>query len=247
MTCGDIRGVRSSGSVPAGHRRALRFSGNAKFSTGKGILKNFSPLREAESSLVKRDRMDGSSENITGLLQAASSGDRRDVDALMSAIYADLRRIADNQLNRERPDHTLQPTALVHEAYLKLIDQRTTDWKDRTHFFSIAARVIRRILVDHARERRAQKRGGDYRRVEIETRELCAGDTNPDLVELDESLKELAELNARQAQIVEMRYFGGLTLEEISLALGIGRRSVDREWAAARAWLFVRLAESTGE
>jgi RNA polymerase sigma-70 factor, ECF subfamily len=199
------------------------------------------------SSILKKGRMDGSSANITGLLRAASSGDRQDVDALMSAIYADLRRIANSQLHQERPDHTLQPTALVHEAYLKLIDQRTTDWKDRAHFFSIAARVIRRILVDHAREKRAQKRGGAYRRIELETSEFRSGNTHPDLIELDDSLQELAVLNARQAQIVEMRFFGGLTLDEIAGALGIGRRSVDREWATARAWLYVRLAEAAGD
>ncbi len=189
--------------------------------------------------------MDGPQGNITVMLRAAASGDRPVVDALMSAIYADLHRIANRQLLEERPDHTLQPTALVHEAYLKLVDQRSTDWKDRQHFFSIAARVIRRILVDHARERRAQKRGREYRRIEIETVELSAGGCNTDLIELDEALQELAELNARHAQVVEMRFFGGLTLEEVAQTLGIARRTVDREWAAARAWLYVRLSDSS--
>lgn len=188
--------------------------------------------------------MSDSADNITGLLRAAATGDRRDVDLLMSAIYSDLRRIADNQLGRERADHTLQPTALVHEAWIKLIDQRTTDWKDRTHFFSIAARVIRRILVDHAREKKAEKRGGAWQRVAIDTAEIRSGCGNPDLIELDEAMHELASLDNRQAQIVEMRFFGGLTIEEIAEALQIGKRSVDREWAAARAWLFVRLADS---
>jgi RNA polymerase sigma factor (TIGR02999 family) len=181
-------------------------------------------------------------ENLTQLLRAAASGERRDVDALLAAIYDDLRRLAIRHLQSERDDHTLQPTALVHEAYLKLIDQRCTDWKDRVHFFSVASRIIRRILVDHARERLAAKRGGRAERVAIDEIEPGAAPVDVDLVSLDEALTELSGIDATQAQIVEMRYFGGLTLEEIADALAIGKRSVDRQWAVARAWLCFRLA-----
>ena len=180
--------------------------------------------------------------NVTRLLQAAASGEREDVNALMGAIYADLRRLAAAQLRGERAEHTLQPTAVVHEAYLKLIDQRQTDWSDRNHFFAIGARVIRRILTDHARRRAAAKRGGGRERVAVEVADLPGLDRAPDLVALDEALGELAELDARQARVVELRYFGGMTVDEIAAALGIGRRTVDREWQAARTWLHLRLA-----
>lgn len=188
-----------------------------------------------------RQPMDQSAANVTQLLRAAASGQRRDVDALMSAIYDDLRRLAFGQLRGERCEHTLQPTALVHEAYLKLIDQRSTEWKDRGHFFSVASRVIRRILVDHARERRAQKRGGDIARRAIETADIAASENGTDLIALDEALNELQVIDPLQAKIVEMRYFGGLTIEEIAETLDLGKRSVDRHWQAARAWLCFRL------
>lgn len=178
---------------------------------------------------------------VTQLLRAASSGQRRDVDALMNAIYDDLRRLAASQLGSERKDHTLQPTALVHEAYLKLIDQRNTDWSDRVHFFAVASRVIRRILVDHARDRAAQKRGGGRERVALDDFDGTAATGAIDLVALDAALTELAELDPTQAKIVEMRYFGGLTIDEIADSLAIGKRSVDRHWATAKAWLLFRL------
>lgn len=210
-----------------------------RFSHDVGIIR---PMR-SRWSRPRAGRIDvsESAANITQLLRAAASGERRDVDALMHAIYEDLRRLAVSHARGERGDHTLQPTALVHEAYLKLIDQRNTDWKDRAHFFALASRIIRRILVDHARERGAAKRGGRGVRVAI-------GDIDPvqpaeeyDLVALDAALAELAALDETQARIVEMRYFGGLTIDEIADALQIGRRSVDRQWAAAKAWLVFRL------
>ncbi len=185
--------------------------------------------------------------NLTQLLRAAATGSRGDLDALLAAIYNDLKRVAANHLQAERPDHTLQPTALVHEAYLKLIDQRSTDWKDRVHFFSIASRVIRRILVDHARERLALKRGGDRGRVPLERLEVLVGEPRVDAAALDDALNELATIDERQAQIVELRFFGGLTIEEVAAALSMGARSVDREWRCAKAWLFCRLAEGAGE
>ncbi|MEM8678412.1 MAG: ECF-type sigma factor [Planctomycetota bacterium] len=181
------------------------------------------------------------------LLRSAASGDRDNVDALMAAIYADMRRIAEKHLRAERADHTLQPTALVHEAYLKLINQRGTDWKDRAHFFAIASRIIRRILVDHARQKKAAKRGAGQERVSMEDAELHLGNSDVDLMALDEALNDLAQLDAQQAKVVEMRFFGGLTLAEIAEALNMGRRSVDRSWSAARAWLYVRLSDQDHE
>lgn len=181
--------------------------------------------------------------DITMLIRASATGRPEDTDRLMSAIYDDLKRLAANQLKQERPEHTLHPTALVHEAYLRLVNQRTAEWNDRLHFFSIAARIIRRILIDHARERQALKRGGGRRAISIEPDEVASPERNLDLVALDEALEELATLSERQAQIVELRFFGGLTIPEIAEALSIGSRSVDREWQAARAWLFHRLSE----
>jgi len=185
--------------------------------------------------------MDDAPANVTQLLRAAASGERRDLDALMAAIYDDLRRLAVSHMRSEREGATLQPTAVVHEAYLKLIDQRETDWKDRTHFFAVASRIIRRLLVDHARAREATKRGGGARRIPMEDVDLLAAMPDTELVALDEALTELASISDRQARIVELRFFGGLTVDEIAEALGIGKRSVDRDWQIARAWLYCRL------
>lgn len=195
------------------------------------------------SPVQNRQPMSESNANITQLLRAAASGDRRDLDALMAAIYEDLRRLAVSHMRGERHDHTLQPTAVVHEAYMKLVGQRSTDWQDRVHFFAVASRIIRRILVDHARERLAQKRGGGAERISIEAASPASPVPGIDLVALDEALSELSDLNERQAKIVELKFFGGLTIEEIAELLSIGRRSVDRDWQAARAWLYCRLAE----
>ncbi len=181
--------------------------------------------------------------DITMLLRAAASGDRRDLDALMAAVYQDMRRLAASHMAAERRDHTLQPTALVHEAYVKLLDQRTTGWKDRLHFFSIAARIIRRILIDHARARQADKRGGEQTRVSLNDHEVATPGQDVDLLALDEALAELARLDEQQARIVELRYFGGCTIDEIAEVLSVGKRTVDRNWQAARAWLFDRLED----
>lgn len=188
--------------------------------------------------------------NITLLLHAAASGQRGDVDALMAALYQDMRRLAAGHLGSERRDHTLSPTALVHEAYVKLIDQRNTDWKDRLHFFAVASRLIRRILIDHARAREAEKRGGNRTIVSIGEQDVAhpqAPARDVDLLALDEALQELAVIDEQQAKIVELRYFGGCTVEEIAELLKIGKRTVDRDWQVARAWLFVRLREDDPE
>jgi RNA polymerase sigma-70 factor, ECF subfamily len=199
-----------------------------------------------DATAVKFDNtetMNDHSASITDLLQAAASGERDDVNALMGAIYDDLHRLAAKHLRSERADHTLQPTALVHEAYLKLIDQKQTSWRDRNHFFAIAARVIRRILVDHARGKGAVKRGAGKERIPLEHIEATEPGDSLDLVALDEALEELNDLDARQAKIVEMRFFGGMSLDEIAETLDIGRRSVDRHWSAAKAWLLFRLSD----
>ncbi len=181
--------------------------------------------------------------DITVLLRAAGSGGRRDLDALIAAIYDDLRRLAVSHLRGERHDHTLQPTALVHEAYVRLVDQRNADWNDRLHFFAVASRIIRRILIDHARERQARKRGGGSTRVPLVEHEQAAPARNADLLALDDALAELARLNPQQASIVELRFFGGCTIEEVAALLGIGKRTVDRDWRAAKAWLLCRLED----
>ncbi|MBL9148767.1 MAG: sigma-70 family RNA polymerase sigma factor [Phycisphaerae bacterium] len=179
--------------------------------------------------------------NVTVLLRAAASGDRRDVDALLAAIYDDLKRLAASQLGAGADRRTLNPTALVHEAYFRLIDQRSTDWKDRLHFFAVAARVIRRVLVDQARAKHALKRGGAAQRESIDQIDVAADEPPVDMLALEEALEELAAIDARQATIVELRFFGGLSVDEIAEHLEISPRSVDREWACARAWLHVRL------
>ncbi len=183
--------------------------------------------------------------NITLLLHAASLGDPADAERLAQAIYGDLERLAAAQLRRERTDHTLNPTALVHEAYIRLVNQRDAQWNDRLHFFSIAARVIRRVLTDHARERNALKRGGGNHPIRIEHHEPADTPRDIDLIALDEALAQLATLSERQARIVELRFFGGLSVTEIAEALSIGARTVDREWRAARAWLALQLSETS--
>ncbi len=181
------------------------------------------------------------------LLRSASTGDRADLDRLMDAIYDDLHRLAMVHLRDERPDHTFQPTALIHEAYLKLIDQRVTDWNDRLHFFAVASQIIRRILIDHARSRGAQKRGGGAARVPLELQGIEAPGTDLDLLALDDALGALASIDERQARIVELRFFGGCTLEQIATLLGVGRRTIDRDWTAAKAWLHRRLSEADAQ
>ena len=191
-------------------------------------------------------RMTTPEANVTQLLRASASGGRHDLDALMAAIYADLRRLAINHMQSERRDHTLQPTAVVHEAYLKLVDQHNTDWKDRVHFFAVASRIIRRILVDHAREKHAEKRGGDMQRVALDS-EIIAVAPGVDMMALDEALTELGDLDETQARIVELRFFSGLSIPEVADLLSMAPRSVDRAWQCAKAWLYCRLMDGEAE
>jgi RNA polymerase sigma factor (TIGR02999 family) len=173
--------------------------------------------------------------DITALLRDWSGGDREALERLMPVVYAELRRLAAAQLRSERPDHTLQPTALVHEAYLRLAEQRSVAWVNRGHFFRIAARIMRRILVDHARRRSAIKRSPEPLR--LAPSEIEEADRAPELVALDSALDSLEKIDPQQARVVELRFFGGLTVEETAEATGISTATVKREWRTARAWL----------
>jgi RNA polymerase sigma factor (TIGR02999 family) len=177
-------------------------------------------------------------EGITQLLVDWSKGDQKALDKLMPLVYSELRRQAGNYLRRERPGHTLQPTALVNEAYLKLIDQRHVRWRNRAQFFGVSAQLMRRILVDHARQHQAAKRGGsDQQRLSITSAEKFVKQPEVDLLALHEALEELATLDPQQERIVELRFFGGLSIEETAEVLGIGHATVERDWKMARAWL----------
>ena len=183
-----------------------------------------------------------SADNMTAVLRQATDGDRVALDALAASLYDDLRRVAGRYMQGEPTGHTLQPTALVHEAFVRLIDQREVPWRDRAQFFALASRMMRRILVDHARGRKADKRGGERQRFTINDMDRASPQPQVDLIALDEALEGLAAISELQSQIVEMRFFGGLTIEEAAEVLGVGKRSVDREWACAKAWLYRELA-----
>jgi len=180
-------------------------------------------------------------QEVTQLLKKAQNGDRHSLDKLLPLIYDELRRVAANQLQKERADHTLQATALVHEAYLRLLEQREVDWQNRAHFFSIAAEMMRRILVNYAVQRNAQKRGDGAARLSLEEAVSFSDEKDLDLVSLDDALKQLAEYDADAARIVELRFFGGLTIEETAEVLGISDSTVKREWRTAKAWLKAKL------
>ncbi|HUG95145.1 MAG TPA: ECF-type sigma factor [Pleomorphomonadaceae bacterium] len=177
-------------------------------------------------------------ESVTALLQAWSEGDADAGRRLVPLVYGELRRRAAGYLRRERPGHTLQPTALVHEAYLKLVGH-PGPWRNRSQFFGVASNLMRRILVDHARRRRAAKR--DAIHVAFDEAAQPVAEHEVDLVQLDEALSALSALDARQGRVVELRYFGGLTLEEAAEVLGVSTATVKRDWTVARAWLFDRL------
>jgi len=177
-----------------------------------------------------------SRENVTRLCRDAARQDRRSVDALVDHVYGVLRRMANRHMGSERPDHTLTPTALVHEAYLRLVDQERMGWQDRAHFYAIAARVMRRVLIDHARRRLAGKRGGGQQMVTLHE-DAAAVATPENLLELDRALDKLDRLSPRQRQVVEMRFFGGMTHEETAEVVGVSVPTVRRDWRVAQAWL----------
>ncbi len=178
-----------------------------------------------------------SSLNATQLLRNWQDGDQAARDQFLGIVYDELRRQAARYLRRERSDHTLQPTALVHEAYLQLIDQSSANWENRAHFFGAAARLMRRILVDHARAHQAEKRGKGEEKLSLDDAMEVPGKKDLNLLALNDALEELAHLDERQSQIVELRYFGGLSIEETATVIGISPATVKREWAMAKAWL----------
>ena len=177
------------------------------------------------------------SHNISHLLNEWNAGDERALDRLTPLVYEELRHQAARYLRRERPGHTLQTTALIHEAYLRLIDAKEVHWQDRAHFFAVAANVMRRILVEHARRRDADKRGGSHIRVHFDEAVAVAGATDVDLLAIDEALDRLAAIDPQQARVVELRFFSGLTVDETAAALGVSPKTVKRDWSVARAWL----------
>jgi len=183
--------------------------------------------------------METSTGEVTRLLQDCSDGNRDALDKLLPLVYNELRRLAHSYLSHERPDHTLQTTALVHEAYLKLIDQRSVNWQNRAQFFAISAQAMRRILLDNARRHTAAKRGSGGQKISLDEVATLSGDSaNESLIALDLALQKLETIDAAQSKIVELRYFGGLTIEETAEVLKISPSSIQREWTVARAWLY---------
>ena len=176
-------------------------------------------------------------EEITRVLVAINEGDRDAANELIPLVYRELRAMAGRFLRREHPDHTLQPTELVNEAYLRLVDQKRASWQGKTHFLAASAQAMRRILVDHARSKLRKKRGQRPKRVELTESLSITTESAADVVAIDEALERLQELDPRQAQIVELRFFGGLTVSEVADAMKLSKRTVEREWAMIRAWL----------
>jgi RNA polymerase sigma-70 factor, ECF subfamily len=184
---------------------------------------------------------------VTQLLVDWSGGDQAAFDKLVPLVYEELHRLARRYMGREQAGHTLQTTALVNEAYLRLVDQKRMRWQNRAHFFAIAAQMMRRILVDYARKRRYAKRGGDQLRVSLAEAEGLSQERAADVVALDEALESLAEIDPQQARVVELRFFGGLTIEETAEVLGLSRDMVNREWSTARAWLYREMSKTQGD
>jgi len=184
--------------------------------------------------------------NITQLLLQWRRGDPAALEQLMPLVYEELRRLARQCMRGERPGHTLQTTALVNEAYLRLVNSSCVQWQDRAHFFAIASQLMRRVLVDEARKRRNLKRGGEYTRVNIEAVEASSEPRDIDLLALDRALDALSEFAPRKGKVVELRFFGGLSIEETALVLGISTDIVKREWRTAKLWLLQELSQASG-
>ena len=184
-------------------------------------------------------------ENVTGLLLDWSNGDQSAYERLVPLVYAELHRLAHHYMSRERGDHTLQTTALVNEAYVRLVDQKRTQWQNRAQFFGICAELMRRILVDYARQHQYQKRGGGAQKIALDETAQIAEEKTADLVALDDALKQLAEFDPRKARVVELRFFGGLNVEETAEVMGIHANTVIRDWSAARSWLYQAVTSDT--
>jgi len=185
---------------------------------------------------------DGSLE-VTHLLLAWNGGDERALEKLVPYVYEELRRIAKRHMRRERPDHSLQTSALINEAYVRLVDLRNIQWQDRAHFFALCARLMRRILVDLARARHYAKRGGGAQPVSLDESMVVSPEHSTDLVAVDDALKTLTKVDARKAQVVELRFFGGLTVEESAEVLKVSPETVRRDWKLAKVWLLRELSE----
>jgi RNA polymerase sigma factor (TIGR02999 family) len=183
--------------------------------------------------------------DITQLLAEWRDGNQSALDELYPLVYDELHRLARRYMSRERKGHTLQTTALINEAYVRLVDQKNVHWANRSHFFAISAQIMRRILIDHARRHLYAKRGGGAQQVSLEEVAVITPNASRELVRLDEALKSLAEMDPRRSQVVELRYFGGLNNEEIAGVLNISANTVTRDWNMARAWLYQQLSETT--
>jgi len=194
---------------------------------------NFEPLHTRK----KMAQMDPSTNEVTQLLVAWSNGDQDVRDELMSVVYQELHRLAHHYMKRESPGHTLQTSALVNEAFVRLVDQKNVQWQNRAHFFGIAAQMMRRILVDYARNRRYAKRGGDARQVTLNEDLIVPDQRSADVVALDEALTDLAKFDDRKSKVVELRFFGGLSIEETAEVLAVSPGTVMRDWTLAKAWL----------
>ncbi|MFI5246933.1 MAG: sigma-70 family RNA polymerase sigma factor [Nitrospirales bacterium] len=181
--------------------------------------------------------------NVTELLVGWSQGDQGALDQLLPLVYGELRRLARRSLRHERPNHTLQTTALVHEAYLRLVDQKSANWRNQVQFFAVASQLMRRILVDYARNHDAARRGGGGEKLVLDEAMIVSREKSVDLKALDESLKSLAALDPHQGRVVELRVFGGLTVEETAEVLGVSPRTVKREWSMAKAWLHRQISK----
>lgn len=179
--------------------------------------------------------------DITQLLRELTDGDERAPDVLMPLVYDELKKLASGYMRNERGDHTLQTTALVNEAYIRLVDWKNVDWQNRAHFFAVAAQMMRKILVDHARRHRSEKRGSGLPKVSLDDAVIVVADQNVDLYALDEALTQLEAMDERQCRIVELRFFGGLTIEETAEVMKLSTATIKNEWTMARTWLYTRL------
>ncbi len=184
-----------------------------------------------------------STHEVTELLTAWSGGDKAALDKLMPLIHQELRRLAHRYMSRERPGHTMQTTALVNEAYIRLVNREGVHWQNRAHFFAIASQLMRHILVDHARSHAYAKRGGGAQTISLDEAMVVSQERAAEVVALDDALKELAQIDPQQSRIVELRFFGGLTIEEAAVVLGLSPATIKREWSTAKAWLYHELAK----
>jgi RNA polymerase sigma factor (TIGR02999 family) len=196
---------------------------------------------QKKKECLKNNLDEAEQKNITAKLRDWNRGNHSAAEELMPLVYDELHKVAAQYLRKERSGHTLQPTALVNEAYLILVDISSVEWQDRAHFFAVSSNVMRRILVDHARAQATDKRGGSVQKVELDEAVSFSKEKQIDLLALNDALERLAELDERQSQIVEMRFFGGLSVEETAEVLKVSTRTIKREWAMAKAWLFQQM------